>query len=184
MKKLQWLWYIKDSLEKTNLVFIIRIFYRHFARYDSNMDLFKTSLFFKKNFYPCLNTQTQWAPWMYKGSVFLWIGFLFDLGLSSSYNMFLLRIESLFGKFDIYVKKKLFVSSLGHFRASNWSSTHTLVYSSFMLSLPCECSHSSISNFDLALQVIVVEPTPWQVVFLYMTTWIQFNNSIDLLKLW
>lgn len=26
MKKLQWLWYIKDHLTKTNLVFIIRIF--------------------------------------------------------------------------------------------------------------------------------------------------------------
>jgi hypothetical protein len=90
----------------------------------------------------------------------------------------------LFDKFDIYVKKGLSVYTLGHFHASNWSSTHTSVYSSFMLSLPCECSHSSISNFVLALQVIIVEPTSWQVVFLYMTTWIQFNNSIDLLKLW
>jgi hypothetical protein len=120
---------------------------------------------------------------MYKGRVFLWIGFLFDLGSSSSYNMFLLRIESLFGKFDIYVKKELFVSTLGHFHASNRSSTHTLVYSSFMLSFPCECSHSFISNFVLELQVIIVEPTSWQVIFLYMTTWMQFNSPIDLLKL-
>jgi hypothetical protein len=146
--------------------------------------IFSKLVYSSKRFYPCLNTQTQWAPWMYKGRVFLWIGFLFDFGSSSSYNIFLLRIESLFGKFDTYVQKELFVSTLGHFHASNWSSTHTSVYSSFMSSLPCECSHSSISNFVLALQVIIVEPTSWQVVFLYMTTWMQFNNSIDLLKLW
>jgi len=181
MKELQWLWYIKDNLKKKKLVFIIGFFFLDILQNMIPTWLFSKLVYSSKRIFihASILKHNEHLQCTKEGFSY-GLGFYLTLGQHLPTTCSCWELRACLTNLTFMWKEDFLFLHLD-------TSMLQIEVQPILLFTPLLCCLCLVSvhihpNFVLALQVIIVEPTSWQVVFLYMTTWIQFNNSIDLLN--